>query len=311
MRRLISTVGLPRGDWLRYRKKGITGTDAGAITGFNPYVSAFQVYQDKITDEISDFDNESMRQGRDLEAYVAHRFAEKTGLNVRRANAIFQNEEHPLMLADFDRLIVGQRAGLECKTVSPYSSDKWADDHIPLHYQMQVQHYLAVSGFDRWYIAALILGKELMIRQIDRDEELILYLTTIEERFWREHIEACVPPEPDGTKSCSEQIARMYFRADFEKSVELPGYGALLRRRGEVSELMDKLEREKNAIDQKVKLQMQDAAYATTEGFRVSWTNYESSRLDAKRLKAEQPEIYQKYSKSTQSRRFVVNPIKT
>ena len=88
-----------------------------------------------------------MRQGRDLEEYVARRFSEETGLKVRRANAIFQNEENPFMLADFDRLIVGQKAGLECKTVSPYSSDKWNDGNIPLHYQMQVQHYLAVSWF--------------------------------------------------------------------------------------------------------------------------------------------------------------------
>ena len=115
MRRLVSTIDLPKTDWLKYRKKGITGTDAGAICGLNPYSSAFQIYQDKITDEIEEFDNESMRQGRDLEEYVARRFSEETGLKVRRANAIFQNEENPFMLADFDRLIVGQKAGLECK----------------------------------------------------------------------------------------------------------------------------------------------------------------------------------------------------
>ena len=121
MRRLVSTIDLPKTDWLKYRKKGIPGTDAGAICGLNSYSSAFQIYQDKITDEIEEFDNESMRQGRDLEEYVARRFSEETGLKVRRANAIFQNEENPFMLADFDRLIVGQKAGLECKTVYPYS----------------------------------------------------------------------------------------------------------------------------------------------------------------------------------------------
>ena len=99
MRRLVSTIDLPKTDWLKYRKKGITGTDAGAICGLNPYSSAFQIYQDKITDEIEEFDNESMRQGRDLEEYVARRFSEETGLKVRRANAIFQNEENPFMLA--------------------------------------------------------------------------------------------------------------------------------------------------------------------------------------------------------------------
>ncbi len=33
MKRLISTLNLSKEDWLRYRKCGITGTDAGAILG--------------------------------------------------------------------------------------------------------------------------------------------------------------------------------------------------------------------------------------------------------------------------------------
>lgn len=52
MRRFIATNELEKKEWLRYRKMGITGTDAGAICGLNPYVSAFQVYQDKITDNV-------------------------------------------------------------------------------------------------------------------------------------------------------------------------------------------------------------------------------------------------------------------
>ena len=224
MRRLVSTIDLPKTDWLKYRKKGITGTDAGAICGLNPYSSAFQIYQDKITDEIEEFDNESMRQGRDLEEYVARRFSEETGLKVRRANAIFQNEENPFMLADFDRLIVGQKAGLECKTVSPYSSDKWNDGNIPLHYQMQVQHYLAVSGFDCWYIAAVVFGREFLIRKIERDEELINYLIDIERGFWYNNVLAGIMPEPDGSDNCSEMIAKMYFKGQENKTINLSGY---------------------------------------------------------------------------------------
>ena len=60
MKRLIGTNGLEKKEWLKYRKTGITGTDAGAICGLNPYVSAFQVYQDKITDEIEEKDNEAV-----------------------------------------------------------------------------------------------------------------------------------------------------------------------------------------------------------------------------------------------------------
>lgn len=36
MKRLVSTVGLPKAEWLKYRKQGICGSDAGAIAGMNP-----------------------------------------------------------------------------------------------------------------------------------------------------------------------------------------------------------------------------------------------------------------------------------
>ena len=245
MKRLISTLNLSKEDWLRYRKCGITGTDAGAILGLNPYRSAFQVYHDKISDTTENIDNEAMRQGRDLEDYVAQRFTEATGLKVRRANAIYQSEEHPLLLADFDRLIVGQKAGLECKTVSPFSADKWADGKIPAHYLAQVDHYLAVSGFDCWYVAALIFGRELVIHKIVTDKQVL-----------------------------SDQIEQM--------------------------------EQEKTAIEQQVKLQMQDAAYGTAPGYKVSWVSSESKRVDSQRLRKEQPDIFNQYSKNVSSRRFTI-----
>ena len=307
MRRLVSTIDLPKTDWLKYRKKGITGTDAGAICGLNPYSSAFQIYQDKITDEIEEFDNESMRQGRDLEEYVARRFSEETGLKVRRANAIFQNEENPFMLADFDRLIVGQKAGLECKTVSPYSSDKWNDGNIPLHYQMQVQHYLAVSGFDCWYIAAVIFGREFLIRKIERDEELINYLIDIERGFWYNNVLAGIMPEPDGSYNCSEMIAKMYFKGQENKTIKLSGYKEILDRRADLDKLIKKMEKEKKEIDQKIKMEMQDATVALEAGYKISWSNFEQNKLDTKKLKEEKPDIYKEYCKSSTNRRFTVS----
>ena len=308
MKRLVATTGLDKKTWLQYRKKGITGTDAGAIVGLNPYSSAFQVYQDKITEETEEFDNESMRQGRDLEEYVARRFTEETGLRVRKANAIYQNVKHPFMLADFDRLVVGQDAGLECKTASAYSADKWADGKIPLHYQMQVQHYLAVSGYRKWYVAALVMGREFIVREVERDEELIADLITIEEKFWKDNVLAGVVPAPDGSNAYSDMLAKLY-SGDREKSIRLFGMEEQLKRRDEIDELMQKLEREKAQIDQNIKLKMEDASYADAEGHRISWVQSVQQRLDSKKLKAEQPEIYNKYAKNVESRRFMVKTV--
>lgn len=133
-------------DWLRLRKSGLGGSDAGAVCGLNPYSSPLQVFCDKTTEEVQDHDNESMRQGRDLEEYVAKRFMEETGKKVRRSNFMYRSEEHPFMIADVDRLIVGEDAGLECKTANAYNADKWKDGKIPAHYIIQCCHYMAVTG---------------------------------------------------------------------------------------------------------------------------------------------------------------------
>ena len=275
MKRLISTLNLSKEDWLRYRKCGITGTDAGAILGVNPYRSAFHVYCDKNSETIENIDNEAMRQGRNLEDYVAQRFTEATGLKVRRANAIYQSEEHPLLLADFDRLIVGQKAGLECKTVSPFSADKWADGKIPAHYMAQVNHYLAVSGFDCWYIAALIFGKELVIHKITTDKEVLNNLIAKEEHFWKYNVMPEIPPVPTGSEGDTQQINQLYSADDRNKTADLNPIRDLLDKRQELSDQIEQLEQEKASIEQQVKLEMQDAAYGTAPVFN---TNLQSTQ---------------------------------
>ena len=249
-----------------------------------------------------------MRQGRDMEDYVARRFMEETGKQVRRANAIYKNEKHPIMLADFDRLIVGEKAGLECKTVSPYSADKWSDGKIPMHYQMQVQHYLAVSGYECWYIAALIFGRDFIIRKIERDEELINNLTAIEENWWEKHIVENTIPEPDGSTAYTK-LLNEYYHSVRDKTVKLYGMDKTLERRGEIDSLIKKLNTEKEAIDQRIKINLEDASYGETEKYKVSWIDTVQNRIDSKKLKAENPDIYNGYLNEVHSKRFTVKKI--
>lgn len=56
MKKLVSTLHLDHKEWLKYRKRGIGGSDAGAVCGLNPYRTAMQVYYDKISDDIEEKD---------------------------------------------------------------------------------------------------------------------------------------------------------------------------------------------------------------------------------------------------------------
>ena len=303
------TKDLPKEEWLKLRKNGIGGSDAGAVCGVNPYRSALDVFIDKTTDAISDFDNEAMRQGRDLEDYVAQRFCEETGLKVRKSNAMYVHKDYPFMLADVDRLIIGENAGLECKTASPYSYDKWQDGKIPAHYLAQCYHYMAVMGMDAWYLAVVIYGKEFKYIRLKRDEEIINNLIKLERQFWVNQVLANEMPDPNGSKS-DEEFIKTHFSDSCEgKSVPLVGFDEQLKRRQEIDELLDKLNTEKNAIDQQVKAYMQDAEIAEDSSFIVSWKNVISNKIDTAKLKLEMPDIYRQFLKPSSSRRFVVKTV--
>ena len=57
MKRLVDVTKISHEEWLKYRKMGITGTDASSICGLNPFKSSMQVFIDKTTDNIDNFDN--------------------------------------------------------------------------------------------------------------------------------------------------------------------------------------------------------------------------------------------------------------
>ena len=305
MKKLVSTLNLDKKSWLRYRKRGIGGSDAGAVCGLNPYRTAIQVYYDKTSDEIEEIDNEAMRQGREFEDYVAERFCEASGKKVRRANAMYYDEKNPFMLADVDRMVVGENAGLECKTASPYMAEKWEDGKIPLSYQIQCHHYMSVCNTEAWYIAVLIYGKEFKYYRIERDEQVIADLIRIEKEFWREHVMKRVMPDPDGSKTADAAIAER-FKISRDITIPLSGFDARLKRREELLSVMGHMEAEKRQIDQELKLYLGDAEMAENEHYRVSWKNVSRSSLDERRLKEEQPEVYEKYRRVTTSRRFTV-----
>lgn len=303
----IPIGGLTREEWLRLRKTGLGGSDAGAVCGLHPYSSAMKVFQDKTGDGTAEeTDSEAVRIGHDLEQYVAERFTEATGKKVRRSHFMYRSIEHAFMIADVDRMIVGEDAGLECKTASAYNADKWADGDIPLHYVMQCYHYMVVTGKRSWYIAALILGRGFVYRKLEWDDGLIGELIKTEEDFWYNHVLTGQIPPPDGSKACDEVIEKYFGNARVGEAMVLSGFDVKLERRRDILKEIAELETEKKQIEQEVKLAMGEHELAQSGNYRVSWSNVDSTRLDTKRIREEKPELYADYSTVSHCRRFEV-----
>lgn len=306
MKVLVRTTDMDHSEWLKWRKKGIGGSDAAAIAGLNPWKSPIAVYLEKTGETEPIEDNERMRIGRDLEDYVAKRFVEATGMKVRRRNAILQHSEYPFMLANVDRLIVGKKEGLECKVTNSYAKKEW-EDEIPIYYEIQCHHYMAVTGYKAWWIACLIGNEKFVYKRIERDEEVIKNLIKIERDFWENYVIPRQMPAPDGSDAATEIIKKMYPNSNPEQVIKLPkSYESKLQRLDEIKELISKLDKEKKQLEQEIQVKMGENEIAIIGDRRVTWKTIHSNRFDSKRFKQDYPDLYKKYTNETSYRKFQI-----
>lgn len=149
---LVSTEDMQEETWLQYRRNGIGGSDAAAVIGLSPYKTARDVYFEKLGREPEDNNTSgwvAMEVGKRLEDLVAAIFAKKTGFRIWQEKVMYRHPLFPFMLADVDYFFEtsdGTVGILECKTANIHTKEKWENDAVPYHYEVQCRHYMAVKN---------------------------------------------------------------------------------------------------------------------------------------------------------------------
>jgi len=305
---LVNTKDLSYQGWLEWRKDGIGGSDIAGILGISKWSSPIKVYQEKIGELPPAQENEAMYWGNVLEDIVAKEFQKRSGLKVRKRNAMLQREDFPYMTANVDRLIVGRHEGLECKTTNEHLKKEWEEgETVPDQYYLQCQWYMLVTGYERWHIAVLIGGNKFHMDVIERDDELIEMMIEKARDFWENHVIPQDPPDFDASRASDEILKWMYPYSDAEKEVQLSNSFA------EELETYDKLKEEKKEtekqlkdIENRIKGEMEDAEKANAGQRFITWKTVISNRFDSKQFKKDYPELHERYIKESESRRFTV-----
>lgn len=302
----ISTRSMSQEEWVDSRKGSIGGSDASTILGLNPYSSPYALWAEKtgavLPEDISS--KEAVRLGTFLEPYVAQRFSEETGKKVRRENFMLKNGDYPWAHANVDRLIVGEKAGLECKTTSALNLSKFKGGEYPANYYCQCMHYMAVTGYEKWYLAVLIGNRELRIFEILRDEEEIAALMDAEQRFWQ-FVESNEPPPVDGSRATSETLEALYPEECGE--VDLTPVCANIRQYLDLKAQIKALEQQFDTAANGIKEYMGKAKNGTYGDFSVIWANRSRSSFDKAAFQRANPDIdLTPYYKTSTYRQFNV-----
>jgi putative phage-type endonuclease len=301
---LVNTKDMPREEWLKYRNLGIGGSDAAAVVGLNPYVTPYKLWAEKTGRLPEEEENEAMRQGRDLEAYVASRFEESTGKKVRRRNVMYQHAEYDFVLANIDREVIGEQAGLECKTTSVMNLRKFKNGEFPDQYYVQCVHYLAVTGYKKWYLAVLVLNQGFYVYEINRDEAEIVALVAAEKEFWETYIVPDVAPEVDGYVATSKTIDRIF--ADAGGECELIGSTAIQNYLA-LKDTLRQIRKEMRKAEQQIKVELGECETGYCGDYTVKWQKYTKASISKEKLKKRYPKIdLSKIMKSTEFRRFSI-----
>ena len=301
----VPTRDMPREEWLELRRKTVGGSDAAAIVGLSKWASSYSTWAEKTGRILPKEDNEAMRQGRDLEDYVARRWMEETGKRVHRVQAILYNPDYPFAHADVDRLVVGENAGLECKTTSTLNLRQFHGTEFPEQYYVQCVHYMAVTGADRWYLAVLVFGRGFFTFTLERNQDEIDALMLAEEAFW-EHVVEDNPPQIDGTKASSEALQQLYpFSRD--ETVNLFGREAALKEYMDLKDQRKSLDSKIGEIENIIKADMGTAAAGNCGLFHISWKAQSRQTFQTKDFAKDHPAIdLTPYYKITNLRTFKV-----
>ena len=305
---LASTENMPYEEWLEYRKLGIGGSDASIVCGINRYKSPVELWMEKTDQLLYREAGEAAYWGTQLENLVRMEFTKRTGIEVSRVNQVLQSEEYPFMLANLDGKCVHPDygvCGFEAKTASAYKAGEW-DDMIPDEYQLQIQHYMAVTGYPGFYIAVLIGGNTFRWRFVERDEELISTLIQLESDFWH-HVEKVIPPVLDGSDASAKFLAERFPSSVPKSQITLPDTAtSLLAQYDAVCEQLEIFTEQKQEVENRLKEMLGENEVGTAGNYIVSWKSVSQERLDSKTLRAEHPFLYKKYANKISYRRFSI-----
>jgi len=183
--------------WLDLR--GIGGSDASTLLGFNPHSSLLALWSDKTGRTPPSPGSDAARVGRMLEAGVLELFRDETGLATRRIGMLAR-KDCSWMTATPDAL-ASDGGGVEIKTTTERNSGQW-DAHPSDHAMAQAQWGMWVHGSDHWYVAVLFRDSgRFLWYQVERDQHMIDVLRERAAVFWHSYVLTDTAPPLEGREA--------------------------------------------------------------------------------------------------------------
>lgn len=219
------------------RRKCITGTDLGAILGFDPRKQLIDVWIEKVKGKDVNRDiNDRMRAGLYLEQGAAEWYTDVTGIELKKVdfvqNGIFGGSPDRVPVdSKYDDLVI------EIKIVSRDQWMHWGEDgtdQVPMQYLLQCAWYMMLLDRPRCDLAAIIGGNDFRVYHLQRNMDLETKMIAAANKFWQKFIIEGQQPPVSASESYKNYLQQEYstVKGDF-----LPATDEVYNQALEVQEL--------------------------------------------------------------------------
>jgi putative phage-type endonuclease len=302
MKRILDKRHMTEADWQEYRQKqkGIGGSEVASILDINKYKSKFVLWTEKTgAVEPEPVDNEFVEWGNILEPNIRAKFAKQNGFKVSKCNFVLQHDELEFMIANIDGEYKDpSRKGkgvLEIKTTSEWNKGEWEGDHVPVAYMAQMQHYLAVTGYQYGAFAVLIGGNKYRQFFVDRDEEAIDLIINAEKEFM-DAVEANnYPWSIGGSANEASWLANQYPNAIDEEMSIPPTIEQQALEYTEIQDEMKRLKERAEEIKNQIKFEAKEFGVLRGNAVKITMPTITKTLFDSKRFASEHESLYNEY----------------
>ncbi len=289
---------------LQRRRGYLTASDVSAVLGENPHKTAWDVWVEKTSEVEPSEAGEAAEIGNDLEDAMLNWGARQVGIDPASIERqVWFVSPRGVIAATMDgvarrggKRIIDPTTGFEAKTTS-IDGEQWGEagtDLVPFKVLFQcAAQMIACPTLQRVHVPALLAGFRLERRlyTIHRDDELLESVESRCREWWQRYVVGREQPPQDAGGPSMDVLKRV--KRVPAKSVALP------------AELVARWRQAEDALKAAADLQEQAkaaviAALGDAEGGecplgKVSFMQQTRKGLDAEALKAEQPDVFERY----------------
>ena len=302
------------------RRQGIGGSDIHHLLNIEPYGCQRYLWYDKtgLEPDYPILAEGAIKRGNKMEDLIIQEYREITENKVRKVYKTLTHKEIKWARVHLDGEVVGHPKGpgnLECKSTGRQMFRKIEEDGIPDGWILQLQYSMLVTG-RTWSAIAILWAEQWKFATftVDRDDDIILSIIRSGNNFWRSVDNG---PSPDRLDPKDKRCSRCPYRTSCQGAALLnlvkedtgdvdyePLISPMIREVVELETMVTDLNDRLNIKRDKIKEIIGDRPVVDCDGYRIHYKPIKSKRINTKRLKSEEPDMYEKYATTSISRPF-------